>query len=200
MVVEGNELVIPNIQDLIPSAKDILPPGSPWLKDKTAQPAQKPQEVYLPKLPEQKTEGAPSTIPKPADSPEVRFANGVAYKPVDGPQDRGKASFYGDRFHGRKTANGERYDQWGMTVAHKTLPFGTILEVTNPANGKSVILRVNDRGPFVKGRVLDVSTAAAHKLGMVDVGVTSVDYKIIGRGPHRVGPVVPDTPRRRRTR
>ncbi len=206
-VVEGNTLPIPNIQDLIPGRKDLQP--SPQVDKANQKP-----EVYLPKLPAQKTEGTQANA-NPSDAqptkvlPEkakpqgddVRYANGVPFKPVDGPKDNGKASFYGGYFHGRKTANGERYDQWGMTVAHKSLPFGTMLEVTNPANGKSVILRVTDRGPFVKGRVLDLSTAAAHKLDMVEKGVINVDYKIIGMGPRRIGPVAPDNaPRRRRKR
>ena len=197
-VVEGNQLVIPNIESLIPGRKELLPPGNPWAQDKKPNPA---AEVYLPKVQpaEQKTEGAQTAQPPKADqSGEFRIANGVKYKPIDGPKDNGKASFYGGYFHGRKTANGERYDQMGMTVAHKSLPFGTMLEVTNPKNGESVILRVTDRGPFVKGRVLDLSVAAAQKLGMVDAGVINVDYKIIGMGPRRIGPVVPDNPRPRR--
>lgn len=80
------------------------------------------------------------------------------------------ASWYGGKFHGRKTASGERYNMHKLTAAHKTLPFGTRLLLTNMANGRSVTVRINDRGPFVAGRELDVSYAAAKKLGMLGSG------------------------------
>lgn len=82
-----------------------------------------------------------------------------------------KASWYGPGFHGRKTANGEIYDQMAFTAAHKSLKFGTLLKVTNPKNGKSVIIRINDRGPYIAGRDLDLSKAAALEIGMVKKGV-----------------------------
>lgn len=82
------------------------------------------------------------------------------------------ASWYGPRFHGNLTANGETYDQWGLTAAHKTLPFGTRLAVTNPATGRSVEVRINDRGPFTPGRDIDLSRAAAEAIGLR--GVASV--------------------------
>lgn len=88
---------------------------------------------------------------------------------------KGIASYYGGKFHGRKTASGETFDQNDMTCAHKTLPFGTKLEVTNPSNGKSVNVTVNDRGPYKKNRVLDLSKAAASKLGIT--GLAKVFYK-----------------------
>lgn len=94
----------------------------------------------------------------------------------------GKASWYGKKFHGRKTANGERYDMYGMTAAHKNLPFGTILRVTNMKNKRSVVVRVNDRGPFVEGRVIDLTHSAAQKLEMLGPGVVSVKLEAIG-GP-----------------
>lgn len=86
----------------------------------------------------------------------------------------GVASYYGPGFHGRRTANGERFDQNAMTAAHKTLPFGTRLRVTNPATGKSVTVRINDRGPFHGNRVLDLSKGAAAVIGMVNAGVQRV--------------------------
>ncbi len=82
-----------------------------------------------------------------------------------------KASWYAGNFIGRRTANGEIYTAREMTAAHKTLPFGTRLKVTNPENGKSVTVTINDRGPYIKGRSLDLSLAAAEKLGMVEKGV-----------------------------
>jgi len=82
-----------------------------------------------------------------------------------------KASWYGPRFHGRTTANGEIYDQTALTAAHKSLRFGTILKVTNPRNKKSVIVRINDRGPYIPGRQLDLSKAAAEELDVIKNGV-----------------------------
>lgn len=86
----------------------------------------------------------------------------------------GRASWYGPGFQGRKTANGERYNMGGLTAAHKSLPFGTKLKVTNKRNGKSVVVRINDRGPFVRGRMLDLSKGAATRIGMISSGHGSV--------------------------
>jgi len=86
----------------------------------------------------------------------------------------GVASYYADRFHGRRTASGERYDRNALTAAHRRLPFGTRVRVTNLENGHAVDVRINDRGPFVAGRVIDVSYAAARKLGMMQRGVVKV--------------------------
>ncbi|MBX3009713.1 MAG: septal ring lytic transglycosylase RlpA family protein [Melioribacteraceae bacterium] len=85
-----------------------------------------------------------------------------------------KASWYGPRFHGKQTANGESYNQMALTAAHKTLPFGTLLRVTNLKNGESVIVRINDRGPFIEGRDLDLSKGTAQSLGMIKKGVVKV--------------------------
>ncbi|MBV7528688.1 septal ring lytic transglycosylase RlpA family protein [Chitinophaga sp. sic0106] len=89
----------------------------------------------------------------------------------------GKASYYADKFDGRKTASGETFHQNAMTAAHPSLPFGTRLKVTNLANGKTVKVRVNDRGPFAKGRIIDLSRKAARKLGMISTGVATVEIK-----------------------
>lgn len=86
----------------------------------------------------------------------------------------GQASYYASKFHGRRTANGERFDNGKLTAAHRTLPFGTRVRVTNLNNGRSVTVRVNDRGPFVKGRVIDLSVAAARRIDMVRAGVVPV--------------------------
>ena len=82
-----------------------------------------------------------------------------------------KASWYGPKFHGKITANGEIYDQMALTAAHKSLSFGTLLKVTNPKNGRSVIVRINDRGPYIEGRDLDLSKGAAIELGILRKGV-----------------------------
>jgi rare lipoprotein A len=86
----------------------------------------------------------------------------------------GIASYYGPELHGRRTASGERFNQHGMTAAHRTAPFGSRLKVTNLLNGRSVMVRVNDRGPFVRGRVVDVSAGAARQIGFHGRGVTRV--------------------------
>lgn len=91
----------------------------------------------------------------------------------------GKASYYGGKFHGRRTASGERYDQNALTAAHKTLPFGTIVRVTAEWNQKSVDVRIIDRGPYTKGRVIDLSTAAAAELGMLSKGVGNVTLEVL---------------------
>jgi len=96
---------------------------------------------------------------------------------------RGVASWYGKRYHGNQTASGERYDMYAMTAAHTTLPIPSYVRVTNPANGRSVVLRVNDRGPFLHDRLIDVSYVAAHKLGIVGKGSGVVDVEWIDTRP-----------------
>jgi len=93
----------------------------------------------------------------------------------------GTASYYAGKFHGRRTASGERFDNGAMTAAHRTLPFGSRVRVINPANGRSVTVRINDRGPFTRGRVIDVSRAAAEELGMVARGHARVELELVGR-------------------
>ncbi len=94
----------------------------------------------------------------------------------------GKASWYGPRFHGRKTANGERFDQNALTAAHRTLPLGSIVTVRNVENGRTVRVRINDRGPYVEGRVIDLSREAARRLGLVQDGVASVRIEATTEG------------------
>ena len=87
---------------------------------------------------------------------------------------KGKASYYAKKFSGRQTASGERLHHDSLTCAHRTYPFGTLLKVTNPANGKEVIVRVTDRGPYVKGRIIDLSVRAARELGIIAQGIAPV--------------------------
>lgn len=94
----------------------------------------------------------------------------------------GLASWYGKAHHGRRTASGERFDMHALTAAHRTLAFGTIVRVTDLASGRSVKVRINDRGPFRDGRIIDLSYAAASKLGMVARGTARVEITVIGRG------------------
>jgi len=88
-------------------------------------------------------------------------------------------SFYADKFHGRTTSNGETFDMYKFTAAHKTLPFNTKLRVINEDNGKSVVVRINDRGPFIKGRDLDLSFAAAQKIGLIPYGVKRLKIEFL---------------------
>jgi len=92
---------------------------------------------------------------------------------------QGLASYYGDAFQGKKTASGELYDKGAYTCAHRTLPFGTRIRVTNLKNKKSVLVRVNDRGPWVEGRIVDLSYAAARDIGMISDGVVRVKLTIL---------------------
>lgn len=126
----------------------------------------------------------PSGARTPADVTDSLNSNfGTSQSPAAGPAlreiERGQASWYGPRFHGRRTASGERYDQHALTAAHKTLPFGTLVRVRSLVTGKEVDVRVTDRGPFVRGRIIDVSRAAAEALGMVGLGVKQVSLHII---------------------
>jgi rare lipoprotein A len=107
-----------------------------------------------------------------------------------GYRERGVASWYGTKFHGRLTSSGEPYDMYAMTAAHKTLPLPTYVRVTHRGNGRSVIVRVNDRGPFVGERIIDLSYAAAVRLGMHVDGTALVDVEALAPGTHPELPVV----------
>lgn len=96
-----------------------------------------------------------------------------------GYQAEGKASFYGSRHHGRQTANGERFDKHALTAAHKTLPFGSRVRVINLANQRAVVVRINDRGPYARGRIIDLSEQAARELGMIRDGVVMVRLELL---------------------
>ncbi len=111
------------------------------------------------------------------------------YQPIpdaDGFRQRGTASWYGQKFHGRKTSNGERYDMYGVSAAHKTLPFDTVVRVHNLRNGRQLDVRINDRGPFVKGRIIDLSYGAAEKLGVVGPGTAPVEIVALAAPARRV--------------
>ena len=133
-------------------------------------------------------------IPEPEvrDEPRSRFGNrspyqvlGKSYTVLEQPHgyvERGTASYYGNKFHGRRTSNQEVYDMYAFTAAHKTLPLPSFARVTNLDNGKSVVVRVNDRGPFHEGRVIDLSYAAAVKLGIVARGTGRVEVRALAPG------------------
>lgn len=145
----------------------------------------------------EKKDGAPKNpksvkhIPnaKPKYEPLSRYGNPPSYvvfgktyhtmKSSDGYKQKGVASWYGTKFHGRRTSSGEPYDLYAMTAAHKSLPLPTYVRVKNLSNGKSVIVKVNDRGPFVGDRIIDLSYAAAKKLGVYETGTAKVEVEAI---------------------
>jgi rare lipoprotein A len=112
--------------------------------------------------------GACSWVPKGESSLDV------------GIKERGIASWYGEQFHGKQAANGEIFDMEAMTAAHRTLPLGSVVRVVNLTNGKHVRVRINDRGPYVSGRILDLSHAAAARLGMVHGGLSAIQLEVVG--------------------
>ena len=133
---------------------------------------------------------------QPRDEPLHRYANrpyrvfGTDYAPLAQRQpfrQRGVASWYGRRFHGQKTASGEPYDMYAMSAAHPTLPIPSYARVTNLANGRSVVVRVNDRGPFHASRVIDLSYAAAYRLGYIQAGSAQVEVEAVFPGPQQTG-------------
>jgi len=149
--------------------------------------------LYAPHLPDSTPEHLPDTdaIPEPAVEalPRSRYGNrspyqvlGRTYHVLDdatGFVETGIASYYGEKFHGRRTSNQEVYDMYAFTAAHKSLPLPSFARVTNLDNGQSVVVRVNDRGPFHAGRVIDLSYAAAVKLGIHDAGLGRVEVRAL---------------------
>jgi rare lipoprotein A len=130
---------------------------------------------------------APDAVPK--NEPRSRYGNPASYTvngrtyyvmaSSSGYIERGNASWYGRKFHGRLTSSREPYNMYAMTAAHRSLPLPTWVRVTNLDNGRSVVVKVNDRGPFADGRIIDLSYAAASKIGMVDKGVARVEVRAI---------------------
>jgi rare lipoprotein A len=110
---------------------------------------------------------APDAAPDDADAVERLLGEGMA-------------SYYGSELAGHRTASGERFDPRGLTAAHRTLPFGSKVRVTNPANGRSVVVRINDRGPFARGRLIDLSRSAAERIGLVSRGQGEVQLALLG--------------------
>jgi rare lipoprotein A len=128
---------------------------------------------------------SPSHSPPPnkPGQPKPYKVLGKWYQPLPdskGFRQRGRASWYGRDFHGKKTSNGEIYNMYAMTAAHKTLPLGTYVRVLNLENNRSVEVRINDRGPFVRGRIIDLSYTAANKIGIVGPGTARVEVVALG--------------------
>ena len=122
--------------------------------------------------------------PAPAQAAAARQADGA-------PLIAGKASYYANYFHGRRMANGQRFDVASNSAAHRSLPFGTVLKVTNPANGRSAIVVVRDRGPFIRGRVLDLSPRTASDLGIKGAGVAHIVARPVTRDMIEVAEAAP---------
>lgn len=114
--------------------------------------------------------------------PKFGLGGGPKMSNTDKDSYNGIASWYGGKFHGRRTANGEKYNKNGISAAHKTLPFGTVVRVTNHRNGRTLDVRINDRGPFVEGRIIDLSEGAAKKLDMIRDGVVPVSLQVLKYG------------------
>ena len=131
------------------------------------------------------------TDPAPIVSGTMRRyqVRGRWYQPAEQPgyDETGLASWYGEQFNGRPTATGERFDMYALTAAHKTLPLPGLVEVTNLANGRRIVVRVNDRGPFVDNRIIDLSRGSAEALGMLQAGVGEVRVRYLGRAPRTGG-------------
>jgi rare lipoprotein A len=170
----------------LPAARSA--PGGGYYKDDG------PGDVIPPNLAE-----VPDATPK--DEPLIPYANrpyevfGQRYVPLRRVQpyhEQGVASWYGRRYHGKKTSSGELYDMYAMTAAHPTLPIPSYARVTHLASGRSVVVRINDRGPFLGGRVIDLSYVAAYKLGYIGNGSASVEVEAIVPGePLRVAQATP---------
>jgi rare lipoprotein A len=151
-----------------------------------------------PSIPERSTPPPPpadiAAIPDAVPRPEPRSTRGnpLSYEvfgqryfvlaTAEGYKERGVASWYGPDFHSRPTSSGEPYDMYAMTAAHKTVPIPAYARVTHLGNGRSVVVRINDRGPFVANRIIDLSYTAAHKLGMTQAGTAFVEVEIITPG------------------
>jgi rare lipoprotein A len=114
------------------------------------------------------------------------FAGPLCFAQQDPIVQSGKASYYANQFEGQRTSNGERFRLEGFTCAHRTLPFNTFLEVTNPGSKQSVVVRINDRGPFHRDRIVDLSTAAARAIGIFGRGVAAVTLRVISSAEARL--------------
>jgi len=150
------------INDPLPAGMELAIPPSEW----------DPMNLEVLPLPEAIEEPPAWTFIRPPQAPAEPPKPAQVYQ-------QGLASWYGPRFHGRRTANGERFNKFLLTAAHRTLPFNTRVRVTNLQNGRSVVVRINDRGPYVRGRIIDLSYGAARLLGMQARGVVLVKVEIL---------------------
>jgi len=139
----------------------------------------------------------PKTVKSKSGNPSSYVVAGKRYYVLDsanGFKQRGIASWYGKKFHGRKTSNGEIYNMYAMTAAHKTLPIPVYVRVKNLVNGRSVVVKVNDRGPFIEGRIIDLSYSAAQKLNIIGSGTAQVEINTMAPGSTQQASVVRTIP------
>ena len=154
-----------------------------------------PPPITLP-TPPRDLDSIPDAVPRA--EPRSRYGNPESYvvfgqtyrvqKSARGHVERGLASWYGPGFHAERTSSGEPYDMYAMTAAHKTLPIPAYVRVTHLENGRSVVVKVNDRGPFVGDRIIDLSYTAAHKLGMIRSGTAPVEIRVLDPGEETASP------------
>lgn len=126
---------------------------------------------------------APAAAPAPVIAPAPAAAPTAAAPAASADVAEGKIAYYGRKFTGRRTASGERFNPEALTMAHNSLPFGTKVRVTNLANKRSVVARVNDRGPTTPGRIADLSTAAARRIGMLRAGIVDAKLEVVSAAP-----------------
>lgn len=144
-------------------------------------PPTSPPETSSPSVSEPNN-SAPSVAPPARATPSPRRTKAQPLPPPEGYVEEGNASWYGEPFNGRRASNGEIYDMYKMTAAHRTLPFDTKVRVTNLNNGKSAVVRITDRGPFVENRIIDLSLAAAREIDSVGPGVVPVRVEVLTPG------------------
>jgi len=145
----------------------------------------------------QQSSGVPATTPSKRGNPPSYVVFGKRYYVLDSSEgfvQRGIASWYGTKFHGRSTSSGEIYNMHAMTAAHKTLPIPVYVHVKNLDNGRSAVVKVNDRGPFITGRIIDLSYAAAKKLGVDGPGTANVEIRVLSKGEDKPTSVVRSIP------
>lgn len=183
--------------------------GSAWAQGRASEPQASSAGLPQAALGDALHQGSGAELPADVDTPSATLAHGEEslyelnrlqlHGSQIGQQDSAKrlrglgngvASWYGPRFHGRLTANGERFSMHEFTAAHRTLPFGTRLRVTNESNGRSVLVRINDRGPYIKGRIIDLSRAAAQAIGLTGLAVVTLEavHSEAFLGPESVEP------------
>ncbi|KAB7623767.1 septal ring lytic transglycosylase RlpA family protein [Alkalilimnicola sp. S0819] len=159
-------------------------------------PAPRHEKDRAPAAPPRNLDQVPDASPRA--EPRSRYGNpasyevyGVRYEVRDRPAghtERGIASWYGEKFHGRRTSSGEPYDMYAMTAAHKTLPLPSYVEVRHLNNDRRIVVKVNDRGPFAEGRIIDLSYTAAHKLGILRQGTAPVEIRVLAAPPPGAAP------------
>lgn len=196
-VITSSKVMLAGLGLLLVSACTTTPPAEEY-EYEYGSPADRLRPDYAPDGTKRPFTNGPIAEPTPRveeksglGNPPYYEVDGVVYHVMDsgnGYKDAGVASWYGQKFHGRRTSSGEVYDMYQFTAAHKTLPLPSYARVTNLDNGQSVIVKINDRGPFKKNRIIDLSYAAAKKLGYMDQGTARVEVEVLA-SPRNAGQV-----------